>query len=227
MGEQAVLLTIRTKRFRCRNPDCPKVTFVEEIPGVLVKNARRTPRLSTVLWHIGQVAGGQAGARLTRHLHMQTSRSSLLRILRQRPQSHQEAASVIGIDDWAKRKGQRYGTIVVDLERHRVVELLEDREAETLAAWLRTQPQVHTIARDRSMGYAQGIREGAPQAVQVADRWHLLKNLSETVERVLRDLLPRMKRQMLSAYDNALRQQFPRAATEPGKASRQSCSASG
>ena len=88
MGEQAVLLTIRTKRFRCRNPACPKVTFVEEIPGVLVKNARRTPRLSTVLWHRGQVAGGQAGARLTRHLHMQTSRSSLLRILRQRPQPH-------------------------------------------------------------------------------------------------------------------------------------------
>jgi transposase len=211
MGEQAVLLTIRTKRFRCRNPDCPKVTFVEEIPGVLVKNARRTPRLSTALWHIGQVAGGQAGARLTRHLHMQTSRSSLLRILRQRPQSHQEAASVIGIDDWAKRKGQRYGTLVVDLERHRVVELLEDRESATLAAWLRTQPQVHTVARDRSMQYALGISEGAPHAVQVADRWHLLKNLSETVERVLQDLLPKMKRQILSAYDKAPREQFPRA----------------
>ena len=214
VGEQAVLLTIRTKRFRCRNPHCPKITFVEEIPDVLVKNARRTPRLSTVLWHIGQVAGGQAGARLTSHLHIQTSRSSLLRILRQRPQPHQEAASVIGIDDWAKRKGQRYGTIVVDLERHRVVELLEDRESDTVAAWLRTQPQIHTVARDRSMQYAQGISEGAPHAVQVADRWHLLKNLSETVERILQDLLPRMKRQIVSAYDKAPRGQFPRAETD-------------
>ena len=215
VGEQAVWLTIRTKRFRCRNPDCPKVTFVEEVPGVLVKHARRTPRLSTVLWHIGQAAGGQTGARLTQHLHMPASRCTLLRILRQRPLPYHEASEVIGIDDWAKRKGQRYGTIIVDLERHCVVDLLEDREFDTVAAWLRTQPQVHTVARDRSMQYAQGIAAGAPQAVQVADRWHLLKNLSETVERALQELLPRMKLKMtLASYDNAPRQKFPRAAMD-------------
>ena len=215
VGEQAVWLSIRTKRFRCRNPACPKVTFVEEVPGVLVKHARRTPRLSRVLWHIGQVAGGQAGARLTRHLQMPTSRCTLLRILRQQPLPYHEAPCTIGIDDWAKRKGQRYGTIVVDLERHRVVDLLEDRESDTLAAWLRGQPQVHTVARDRSLQYAQGVAEGAPQAVQVADRWHLLKNLSEMVERVLQELLPKMKRNLtLSVYDNAPREKFPRAATD-------------
>ena len=85
------------------------------------------------------------------------------------------------------------------------MEFLEDRESDTVAAWLRTQPQIHTVARDRSMQYAQGISEGAPHAVQVADRWHLLKNLSETVERVLQDLLPRMKRQIVSAYDGLKR----------------------
>lgn len=215
VGEQAVLLSIRTKRFRCRNPDCPKGTFVEEIPGVLVKYARQTPRLRKALWHIGQVAGGQAGARLSRRLHMTTSRCTLLRILRQEGLPDREAANVIGIDDWAKRKGQRYGTIVVDLERHRVVDLLADRESDTLTAWLRTQPQVHTVARDRSTQYAQGITAGAPQAVQVADRWHLPKNLSEMTERVLQELLPRMKQQMsVPSADNAPRDTFPRAISD-------------
>lgn len=215
VGEQVVWLNIHTKRFRCRNPACPKVTFVEKIPNVLVKYARRTPRLSMVLWHIEQITGGQAGARLTRHLHMPTSRSTLLRVLRQHPLPQHEAPCTIGIDDWAKRKGQRYGTIMVDLERHRVVDLLEDRESDTVAAWLRTQPQVHTVARDRSLQYAQGIAEGAPQAMQIADRWHLLKNLSETVERTLQELLPKLKRKLtLSVYDSTPREKFPRAATD-------------
>lgn len=215
IGEQAVLLSIRTKRFRCRNPDCPKSTFVEEIPGVLVKYERQTPRLRKALWHIGQVAGGQGGARLSHHLHMPTSRCTLLRILRQAGLPDRQSASVIGIDDWARRRGQRYGTIVVDLERHHVVDLLADREADTLTAWLRTQPQVHTVARDRSMQYAQGITAGAPQAVQVADRWHLLKNLSEMTERVLQELLPRMQQQMSVPGDNnAPRDTFPRAASD-------------
>lgn len=151
VGEQAVFLIVRTKRFRCRNPDCPKATFVETIPGVLVKHARRTPRLSHLLWHIGQVTGGNAGARLTHHLHVPTSRCTLLRILRQQPLPHRQAPHVIGVDDWAKRKGQRYGTIVVDLERHPVVALLDDRESDTLATWLCSQPQVRMVARDRSM----------------------------------------------------------------------------
>lgn len=215
MGEQAVLLRIRTKRFRCCNPDCSKSTFVEEIPGVLVKYARQTPRLRQALWHIGQVAGGQGGARLSRHLHMAASRCTLLRILRQEGLPDREAASVIGIDDWAKRKGQRYGTIVVDLERHRVVDLLTDRESDTLTAWLRTQPQVHTVARDRSLQYAQGIKAGAPQAVQVADRWHLLKNLSEMTERVLQELWSRMKQQIsVPSAANVPRDTFPRATTD-------------
>lgn len=215
IGEHAVVLSVRTKRFRCRNPECPQVTFVEEIPGVVARHARRTARLSTVLWHIGQVAGGQAGARLTRQLHLAVSRATLLRIVRQHPIAPSPSPTIIGIDDWAKRKGQRYGTIVVDLERHRVVDLLEDRDAETVVDWLRTCPQVQVVARDRSQQYAQAVAEGAPWAIQVADRWHLLKNLSEMVQRVLLERLPRMTLKVQSsAYANAPREKFPRAASD-------------
>src|SRR5664279_1126375 len=212
VGESSVTLKLRTKRFRCRNPDCPQATFVETIPAVLVKHARRTPRLTTALWHIGQVTGGQGGSRLAHRLRMPVSRATVLRILRQKPTCEREPPIIIGIDDWAKRKGQRYGTIVVDLENHQVVDLLDDRESETLARWLRQYPALQVVARDRSMQYAQGITDGAPQAIQIADRWHLLKNLSEVVERVLQELLPRLKqRTTLHSSISAPRDKFPRA----------------
>jgi transposase len=214
-GDQAVLLSVRTKRFRCRNPDCPKTTFVEEIPGHLgeICPTDTTPEYR-VMAHWTGCGWSSRCATCLPSAHA-ISGCTLLRILRQHGLPDREAASVIGIDDWAKRKGQRYGTIVVDLERHQVVDLLEDRESDTVAAWLQTQPQVHTVARDRSLQCAQGIAEGAPQAVQIADRWHLLKNLSETVERALQELLPKMKRKLtLSVYDNAPREKFPRAAAD-------------
>lgn len=121
---------------------------------------------------------------------MPTTRRTLLRLLRQQPATEGETLHVIGVDDWAKRRGQTYGTIIVDLERHCVVDLLPDRDAQTLGDWLAEQPSVQIVARDRSLEYAKGITSGAPQAIQVADRWHLLKNLSEAVERTLQELLP-------------------------------------
>jgi transposase len=111
-----------------------------------------------------------------------TSRNTLLRLIRQVPTPHADPPRVIGLDDWAKRKGHTYGTIVVDLDRHCPVDLLEDRTAETIAAWLRTHPEVTIVARDRAEAYASGVTQGAPEAVQVADRWHLVKNLREAVE---------------------------------------------
>src|SRR5262249_23079590 len=101
------------------------------------------------------------------------------------PNEPAEPPRVVGIDDWAWRKGQRYGTVVVDLERSDVIDLLPDRDADTAAAWLKAHPGVEVISRDRSAAYAQAATEGASQAEQVADRWHLLKNLREAVERVL------------------------------------------
>ncbi len=126
---------------------------------------------------------------------------------------------IIGVDDWAKRRGQTYGTIVVDLERHRVVDLLANREAETLTKWLSSQPNIRIVARDRSLEYAKGITGGAPPAVQVADRWHLLKNLSEAVERALQDLLPALLKQTLhqTGSGDRPRANFPRSQAETTK----------
>lgn len=212
VSELAVTLCLKIKRFRCQNPKCSKVTFAEDISELFLPRAQRSRRLTTTLWHIGQVAGGQNGSRLAQHLHMPVSRCTLLRILRRQPLPERAPPRAIGVDDWAKRKGQAYGTLVVDLEKHRVLDLLPDRDAETLAIWLKTYPSIQVVARDRSLQYAQGVTQGAPQAIQVADRWHLLKNLTEMLERALRELLPKVKKQMrVSGYSAAPREKFPRS----------------
>jgi len=113
---------------------------------------------------------------------MRGSRHTLLRRVRRFAPPGAPPAEVIGIDDWAKRKGHTYGTIVVDLDRHRPVDVLPDRSAETVAAWMQAHPEVHVVARERADAYASGVRQGAPQAIQVADRWQLLNNLREAVE---------------------------------------------
>src|SRR3954449_10736646 len=116
---------------------------------------------------------------------MATSPDTLLRRVKRRKNEPAEPPRVVGIDDWAWRKGQRYGPIVVDLERRDVIDLLPDRDADTVAAWLKAHPGIEVVSRDRSATYAEAATQGAPGAVQVADRWHLLKNLREAVERVL------------------------------------------
>ena len=115
---------------------------------------------------------------------MGISDTTLNRLIRYLPDPETLAIEVLGVDNWAKRKGQRYGTILVDQQKGKVVDVLEDRTAETLAKWRKTHPEIKMVTRDRSKTYAEGIREGAPQAIQIADRWHLLKNGSETVYRI-------------------------------------------
>jgi len=130
--------------------------------------------------------GGQAGARLARRLGLLVSGSTLLRQLRCRARRAPVVAPrVLGIDDWAWRKGHRYGTILCDLESRRVIDLLPDREAKTVAAWLREHPGSEIVSRDRGSIYAQATRAAAPGAIQVADRWHLLRNLSEALKNAL------------------------------------------
>jgi transposase len=180
------------KRFRCQSEDCSRATFVEVFPDLLEKYARRTVRLHKAQEAIAFALGGQAGSRLACKLQMPISGDTLLRIIRSTSVQSPLEPEVIGVDDWAKRRGRMYGTIVVDLEHHRVIDLLTDRTAETLAQWLRSHPGVKIVARDRSLEYARGISEGAPQAIQVADRWHLLVNLREALQRLLDRLRPEL-----------------------------------
>jgi transposase len=187
------------RRFFCDQPTCPRTTFTERVPALTVPYARRTRRLATVQRDVAAVLGGAAGARLSATLRMPASRSTLLRLLRQLRLLPAKAPRVIGIDDWAKRKGHSYGTIVVDLETHDPIDLLDDRSSETVETWLKAHPTVEVISRDRAGAYASGAVTGAPNAVQVADRWHIVKNLQEAIEQELVQRGARIDRTAMAA----------------------------
>jgi len=178
-------LDLQVRRFRCPDPECPRRVFAERLPGVALPRVRRTARLAEAQCRIAFSAGGEAGARLASRLAMPVSGDTLLRLIRTAPLPAAPTPRVIGIDDWAWRRGQRYGTLIVDLERNRPIDVLPDREAQTVRAWLSDHPGIDVVARDRAGAYAEGVRSGAPKAVQVTDRWHLLRNLGDALARVL------------------------------------------
>ena len=179
---RTVILALTVRKFVCSTPTCPRRIFTERLPGLVQSYARMSTRLAALLPILGLVAGGQMGTRLTERLGIVTAPSSLLRSLMQFPIARVPAVQVLGVDDWSWKKGRRYGTILVDLERHKTIDLLQDRERATFAAWLRTHPTVRVISRDRATDYAAAAREAAPQALQVADRYHLGHNLVEALE---------------------------------------------
>jgi transposase len=189
---RTVQLRVAVRRFRCAMPGCPRRIFAEPLHETVAgKSARRTLRLDAIVHHLGVALGGCPAASLARRLMLPVSKDTLLRVVRRHASRDRSPLHVIGIDDWAWKRGQRYGSIICDLERRRIVDLLPDREPATVEAWLSCHPEVRVISRDRGGGYGQAATRAAPQAVQVADRWHLIENASAAfLEAVRRSMRP-------------------------------------
>jgi transposase len=181
----AVKLILSVRKFFCLNPDCRRRIFCERLPGLAAPYAHKTLRFNGLLTKLGVALGGRPGARLAFGMGIKIGRDALLARVRGVETTQSDTFRVLGVDDFAFRKGQSYGTILVDQERHQVVDLLPDREAATLANWLGGHSGIEILTRDRASYYADGIKKGAPQAVQIADRFHLQKNLREAMENVL------------------------------------------
>jgi transposase len=193
LSGRVVHLVVVARRFRCDAVLCGRQIFTERFPeGVLTPSARRTTRLDGIVHHLGLALGGRPAAMFAKRLMLPVSNDTLLRVVRRRSRPPSDLLKIVGIDDWAWRRNHRYASIVCNLERRRIVALLPDREPATAKAWFTAHPTIEIVARDRGGGYGEAAAKALPNAVQVADRWHLMENASraflDTVRKSMRQI---------------------------------------
>jgi transposase len=186
-------LQVQVRRFFCDNAICQRKIFAERFPELTSVYARRTTRCTERLSEVGFALGGKAGAAISTFLGLPSTRMTLLRIVRRMPAPVEATPQMLGVDEWASRRGKRYGTILVNLETGKPIDLLPDRQAMTFATWLKDHPGVRFISRDRAGEFARGATLGAPSAIQSADRFHVVRNLADMIERVLQAHRPALK----------------------------------
>ncbi len=184
-GGRRVILSLTVRKFVCGTPTCPRKIFTERLPDLVQSYARMTNRLRDALVALGLATSAEVNERLAPSLGMLVSAPTLLRHLREVACPPPKSVRILGVDDWAWKRGQTYGTLLVDLELHKSIELLPDRKEETLTAWLLTHPEIDVISRDRGGEYAAAARKGAPQAQQIADKFHILKNLRDGLKELM------------------------------------------
>lgn len=178
-------ITLRARKFYCTNDSCLRKVFAERFDEHFESNKTMTCRLRDKLLKVALLMGGNGGERICRITQMPVSSSTLIRAIHNQPPADIEAPKVLGIDDWSYKKRLRYGTVIVDMERRKIIDLLPDREAATVENWLKSHPGVEIVSRDRFINYANGIRQASTGIIQVADRWHLLKNMGDAIEKML------------------------------------------
>src|SRR6266487_5635421 len=193
-GGRPIRLIIHVRRFFWKKRTCAQKIFAERLPALCRPHAQRTKQLQEALCRLGLRVGGQAGADTGQEQGLSGSRDTILRLVRRFPQPAQSEPRIIGLDDWVHKRRLRYGTLICDLERSQPIDLLPDRSAQTVEDWLKEHPSIEVVSRDGSSEYASAIRKGAPQARQVSDRWHLVKNLAACVSVQLAKTLAQLRR---------------------------------
>ncbi|HAE68387.1 ISL3 family transposase [Sphingobacterium multivorum] len=202
-----VKIKLRARKYFCDNSVCHRKVFTERFDCEIRPYYRRMIRSNELLFKMGLELGGNRGSAISRYVGLPVSSSTMLRVIQGVDiQPKALTSGVIGVDDWAFKKGSTYGTVIVDLERKEVIDLLPDRESDTLAEWLKNHPEIKVVSRDRYGPYALGIKTGAPDAIQVADRFHLIMNLGEAAKKVLQSKAKELK-EIFKLYNDPKRKE--------------------